>query len=160
MGAMIHNDVLRSVRYMLNVYDDTLVSMIRLGGGEATIDDVRAWLEREDAPGYRACPDWVMGAFLDGLIVHRRGPREPDPNRPVDPVVNNNTVLKKLRVAFELREEHLVELMTAAGFQVSRPEMSALFRNPNHPNYRACGDQFLRNFLKSLTARVRGAKPA
>jgi uncharacterized protein YehS (DUF1456 family) len=152
---MIHNDVLRSIRYMLNVYDETLVSIIRLGGGEVSIDDIRAWLEREDAPGYRICPDRVMGWFLDGLIIHRRGPREGAPPRP-EPVVTNNTVLKKLRVAFELREEDVMSLMTAAGFQVSRPELSALFRNPGHHNYRPCGDQFLRNFLKSLTTRVRG----
>lgn len=157
MAAMIHNDVLRSVRYMLNVHDDTLVAIVRLGGGEATVDEMVAWLEREDAPGFRPCPDHVLGAFLDGLVVHRRGPRPGDGGRPSGPTtVNNNVVLKKLRVAFELREEHLVELMAAAGFRVSRPELTALFRNPGHPNYRACGDQFLRNFLKGLTARVRG----
>lgn len=158
MAAMLPNDVLRSVRYMLNVHDDTLAAIVRLGGGEATVDEVQAWLEREDAPGFRVCPQHVLGAFLDGLVVHRRGPRDGGPSRPVDPVVDNNTILKKLRVAFELREEHLVELMAGAGVQVSRPELSALFRAPGHPNYRPCGDQFLRNFLKGLTARVRGAR--
>jgi len=154
---MIHNDVLRSVRYMLNVYDETLVSFVRLGGGDVSIDDMRAYLEREDAPGYRICPDRVMDWFLDGLIIHRRGPRDGAPPPPAQRVVTNNTVLKKLRIAFELREDDLLSLMTAAGFQVSRPELSALFRNPTHLNYRPCGDQFLRNFLKSLTARVRSA---
>ena len=153
---MIHNDVLRSVRYMLNVYDETLVSIVRLGGGDVSIDDMRAYLEREDEPGYRVCPDRVMGYFLDGLIIHRRGPREGTAPRPVESVITNNTVLKKLRVAFELREEDLAAIMIAAGFNVSRPELTALFRNPSHHNYRPCGDQFLRNFLKSLTARVRG----
>ena len=41
-------------------------------------------------------------------------------------------------------------------FPVTKPEMSALFRQPGHKNYRACGDQMLRNFLKGLTRRVRG----
>jgi len=49
------------------------------------------------------------------------------------------------------------EVFDAAGFSVSKPELSALFRQPDHKNYRACGDQMLRNFLKGLTLRVRGA---
>jgi uncharacterized protein YehS (DUF1456 family) len=31
-----------------------------------------------------------------------------------------------------------------------------LFRKVGHDNYRPCGDQLLRNFLKGLTLRVRG----
>ena len=69
--------------------------------------------------------------------------------------INNNVVLKKLRVAFELKEEHLYEIMAAAEFKISKPELSALFRKKGHKNYRACGDQFLRNFLKGLTLCIR-----
>lgn len=156
---MTNNDVLRSVRYMLNVYDETLVSIVGLGGGEVSLEDMRSFLEREDAPGYRLCPDRTMRAFLDGLIVFRRGPRESGAPRPAPAPVDNNLVLKKLRVAFELREEDLVEIMGAAGFAVSRPELGALFRSHDHRNFRPCGDQFLRNFLKSLTARLRADKP-
>jgi uncharacterized protein YehS (DUF1456 family) len=152
---MIHNDVLRSVRYMLNVDDEAIAAIVRLGDGEATAADVRAFLMREDEPGYRVCNHRVMGCFLDGLIVHRRGRDESAPRRPPEPVISNNTVLKKLRVAFSLKEDDLAAMMRAAGFEVSRPELSALFRNPSHNNFRPCGDQFLRNFLKSLTARVR-----
>ena len=43
-----------------------------------------------------------------------------------------------------------------AGFPVSKPELSALFRAPGHKNFRLCGDQMLRNFLKGLTLRFRG----
>jgi uncharacterized protein YehS (DUF1456 family) len=154
---MIHNDVLRSVRYMLNVGDETLADIVRLGGGEVSTAEVRAYLERDDQPGYKPCGDRVMAHFLDGLIVHRRGRDENAPKRPLDAHVDNNVVLKKLRVAFALKEDDLVAIMTAAGFQVSRPELSALFRNRSHHNYRPCGDQFLRNFLKSLTKRVRGS---
>ena len=78
------------------------------------------------------------------------------PPRPLEQSITNNTVLKKLRVAFELKEEDVLQLMAATGFQVSKPELSALFRKPGHHNFRACGDQFLRNFLKGLTERVPG----
>jgi uncharacterized protein YehS (DUF1456 family) len=46
-------------------------------------------------------------------------------------------------------------ILKAAEFPVSKPELSALFRKFGHTNYRTCGDQLLRNFLKGLTLRVR-----
>ncbi|MBU0807405.1 MAG: DUF1456 family protein, partial [Gammaproteobacteria bacterium] len=58
--------------------------------------------------------------------------------------------------AFELKEDDMHAVMNSVDCPVSKPEMSALFRKVGHSNYRACGDQFLRNFLKGLTLRVRG----
>ena len=152
---MINNDVLRSVRFMLKIDDAALAALVTLGGGEVALDELRSFLKREDEPGFKLCDNAVMAHFLDGLIIDRRGRDESAPTRPVETTITNNTVLKKLRVAFELKEDDLVALIAAAGFQVSRPELSALFRNPGHKNFRPCGDQFLRNFLKGLTARVR-----
>lgn len=151
---MTNNDVLRSVRYMLDVDDASLAAIIALGGVQVPREDVTAFLEQETAPGYRPCTNAVMASFLDGLVIHRRGRMESGAPPPTT-TISNNVVLKKLRVAFALKEDDLIAIMTTAGFPVSRPEMSALFRAPGHVNYRACGDQFLRNFLKSLTARVR-----
>ena len=153
---MTNNDVLRSVRYLLAVDDGVLADILALGGGSATPDEVRAWLRRDDEPGFVACPDGVMARFLDGLVVHRRGRDESAPPRPPESAVNNNVVLKKLRVAFQLREDDLLAMLRGAGQAVSKPELSALFRAPGHANYRACGDQLLRAFLKALTARLRG----
>lgn len=152
---MINNDVLRSVRFMLKVGDAGLAAIIQLGGGEVSPAEVTAFLKREDEPGFKLCDNAMMAHFLDGLIIHRRGPDPSGGPKPVEKSITNNTILKKLRVAFALKEDDLVELLVTAGFQVSRPELSALFRNPGHHNFRPCGDQFLRNFLKGLTARVR-----
>ena len=69
--------------------------------------------------------------------------------------VNNNVVLKKLRVAFELKDVDMHQVFESAGFPVTKPELSALFRQPGHKNFRQCGDQLLRNFLKGLTLHVR-----
>ena len=154
---MINNDVLRSVRFMLKIDDAKLAAIITLGGGrEVSAAELVTFLKREDEAGYVLCDNELMAHFLDGLIIHRRGRDESAPPRPVEKAVTNNTVLKKLRVAFELREDDLISLMAAAGFEVSKPELSALFRNAEHKNFRPCGDQFLRNFLKALASRVRG----
>jgi uncharacterized protein YehS (DUF1456 family) len=157
---MINNDVLRSIRYMLDLGDHKVVEIARLADPAFAVekDDVRAFLLKEDEPGYLACSDGVLAHFLDGLIVHRRGRDERLPSRPVEKRISNNVVLKKLRVAFELKDADLHEIFVAAGFPVSKPELSALFRLPTHKNFRRCGDQMLRNFLKGLTLRVRGAQ--
>nr|WP_035054414.1 DUF1456 family protein [Andreprevotia chitinilytica] len=153
---MINNDILRSVRYMLDLSDAKLVEIIKLANYDVSKQDMVAFLKKEDEAGFEHCSDEVLAYFLDGLIVFKRGK---DDNRPVHKViwpVSNNTVLKKLRVAFELKEDDLHAILTAAGFETSKPELSALFRKEGQKNYRKCGDQLLRNFLKGLTQRVRG----
>ena len=156
---MINNDVLRSIRYMLDLGDGKVVEIIRLADPGFAIDkeDVQAFLKRDDDPGHVACSDRVLAHFLDGLIVHYRGRKEGEAPRPVDKRIDNNLVLKKLRVAFELKDVDMHQVFVDAGFPVSKPELSALFRQPGQKNYRPCGDQMLRNFLKGLTLRVRGA---
>jgi uncharacterized protein YehS (DUF1456 family) len=159
---MINNDVLRSVRYMLDLSDARVVEIIRLSDPDYRIDaaTLTGWLLREDQPGFVDCGDAVLGHFLQGLVIDRRG-RDPNlPARPVEARVSNNVVLKKLRVAFELKDVDMHEIFHSVGFPVSKPELSALFRQPGHKNYRPCGDQLLRNFLKGLTQRIRPASGA
>ncbi len=153
---MINNDVLRSVRYLLDLSDAKIVDITKLAGLEIGKSEVNAYLKKEGEEGYLACPDAVLAHFLDGLVFFKRGKDETLPPRPIILPVTNNMVLKKLRVAFELKDEDLHGILNGANFPVSKPELSALFRKPGHSNYRTCGDQLLRNFLKGLTLRLRG----
>ena len=156
---MINNDVLRSIRYMLDLSDSMVVDTIHLADPSFEVDaaQVHDFLRKDDEPLFEACPDTVLARFLDGLIYHYRGRDESQPQRPPEKRVTNNIVLKKLRVAFELKDMDMHAIFEAAGFPMSKPELSALFRQPDHKNYRECGDQALRNFLKGLTQRVRPA---
>lgn len=154
--GMINNDVLRSIRYMLDISDAKIVEITKLAGLEIDKAAVSAFLKRDEEEGFLACPDAMMAHFLDGLILFKRGKDESLPARPVELPVTNNMVLKKLRVAFELKDEDMHAILNAAKFPVSKPELSALFRKPGHNNFRPCGDQLLRNFLKGLTLRIRG----
>lgn len=149
---MTHNDVLRSIRYLLKIRDAALADIVRLGGGEVSSAQVVAFLKKEDDEGYQACGDEVMARFLNGLVIYKRGRQEGRPPQPLDPLVTNNTVLKKMRAAFELKDDDIIALLERSGFRVSKTELSAFFRRPDHRNYRDCGDQFLRNFLSGLTA--------
>ena len=52
----------------------------------------------------------------------------PEPDKKPERRLTNNAILKKLRVAFELKEEDMHKVLELAGFGVSKPELSALFR--------------------------------
>ena len=144
---------------MLDLSDVRVADIARIADPDLAIgkDEVRRFLGKEDAEDYLACRDRVFACFLDGLVVDRRGRNESQPQRPVELRVTNNLVLKKLRVAFELKDVDMHAIFSEAGFPVSKPELSALFRQPGHKHYRPCGDQILRNFLKGLTLRLRPA---
>lgn len=152
---MINNDVIRSIRYMLNISEFKLVEIVQLGGGEVTQSKMNAYIKREDEPGFEECPQNVMARFLNGVIYFKRGKDESRPALAPE-LPTNNVVLKKLRVAFELKDDDIIAFLEESGFKVSKTELSALFRKEGHQNYRPCGDQFLRNFLKGLTAKLRG----
>lgn len=70
--------------------------------------------------------------------------------------MTNNDILKKLRVALKLRDEDIIEILKLVDFPVSKSEVNALFRTEDHPNYKECGDQLLRNFLNGLIIYNRG----
>lgn len=154
---MINNDVLRSVRYSLDLGDHHVVTLCQMADPDFAVDteQAKAWLLREDEPGFQPMNDSALAHFLDGLIVHLRGRDESQPQRPVETRIDNNLVLKKLRVAFQLRDVDMTDIFSAVGFKVSKSELGALFRQPGHKNYRRCLDQMLRNFLKGLSLRLR-----
>jgi uncharacterized protein YehS (DUF1456 family) len=151
---MINNDVLRSIRYMLNISEFKMVEIVQLGTGVVSQSEMNSYIKQEDEPGFIECPQKVMAQFLNGLIYFRRGKDENRPPLPLE-LPTNNVVLKKLRVAFELKDEDIIELLKVVPFSISKSEISAFFRKEGHPNYRNCGDQFLRNFLKGLTLKLR-----
>lgn len=153
---MITNDYLRSIRYLLDVSDSRMVDIMKLAGIAVPLEEVRAYLKNEEDEGYIKCSDEVVAHFLDGLVYYKRGKDETRPPAPLELPVTNNVVLKKLKVAFELKEDDMHDILARAGFKIGRSELSAFLRKKGHVNYRECGDQFLRNFLKGLTARERG----
>lgn len=73
--------------------------------------------------------------------------------------LTNNDILKKLRVAHKLRDTDIVEICNLVDFRVSKAELGAFFRKEDHPKYKECGDQILRNFLNGLIIHLRGPMP-
>jgi uncharacterized protein YehS (DUF1456 family) len=73
-------------------------------------------------------------------------------------LMTNNDILKKLRIALNLKDTDIIHILKLADFEISKTELSALFRKEGHKNYKECGDQILRRFLNGLIIRNRGKR--
>jgi len=159
---MTNNDILRSVRYMLNLSDAKMVEIFALAQCDVPLADIQAWLKKDDDAAFRPCPAVLMGYFLNGLIFYRRGKSEDAPAPSIERKMTNNIFMRKLRIAFDLKTTDIPDVLKRVNFTVSQAEIGAIFRKPDHKNYRECGDQILRNFLKGLAMiqRPKSEKPA
>lgn len=72
--------------------------------------------------------------------------------------MTNNDILKKLRIALSLKDFEILEILKLVEFEMTKAELSALFRKDDHPNYKECGDQVLRKFLNGLIIKNRGTR--
>ena len=158
---MTNNDLLRRLRYALSLNGASIAEICALGGHPIGPVEVLTLLKKEDEKGFVVCDDAVMAAFLDGLITSRRGPRDALQGTPraVDGLLNNNLVLRKLRIALELTDADMLAIFRQAGVSLSKPELSALFRGVGQRNYKECGDQLLRNFVRGLTLGFKKDEP-
>jgi uncharacterized protein YehS (DUF1456 family) len=154
---MINNDVLRRVRYALNLNDQAMIDIFALGDVEISRSELLDLLKKDNQEGYVALDNKRLDAFLKGLITHRRGKQEMPPGLAQKPEMplTNNAILKKLRIALNFKEEDMLNTLKLADFQISKGELSAFFRQKGHKNYRECGDQIIRNFLQGLTIHFR-----
>ena len=158
---MNNNDILRRIRYAFDFSNKDSVSLFTLDPSSQTEMSQAQFLQRlakDDDDDFIACNDAELCSFLDGLIVSKRGLREPAPEpaqKPADFRMSKNDILKKLRIAMSFREQEMLETLEQGGTTMSKSELGALFRNPSHKHYRACGGQVLRNFIKGLTAQLR-----
>jgi len=156
---MDNNDILKRLRYALNITDLKVVELFKLAGYDIPKPELESIFKTEDEAGYVECPDSLMDTFLEGLVISRRG-KKPEAAagdaRPRGKArLNNNDILKRIKIALEMKDDDVIEVMGLAGIAISKSELSALFRKLGHSNYRPCGDQFLRNFLSGLTAKYR-----
>jgi uncharacterized protein YehS (DUF1456 family) len=152
---MNHNDLLRSLQQVLKLSDAAIVDIFNLAHHQIDQTTVSNMLKNMEDDGYMQCDEKCMTLFLDGLISYRRGRNENNPPKTIatSDTLTNNLILKKLRIAFDLKEEDLIELLSFADYEVSKNELGAIFRKPGHKHYRPCTDDFLMGFLIGLTFR-------
>ncbi len=152
---MTGNDCLRRIRYILDLDDRKMISVFAEAQHTVTREQISAWLKKDDDPDYELCDDAVFALFLNGLINLKRGKKDgvqPDPEKRL----TNNTIFRKLKIAFNLQAEEILSILALADLRISKHELSAFFRRADHKHYRECKDQILRNFLMGMQIKLRG----
>ncbi|MBW1678626.1 MAG: DUF1456 family protein [Deltaproteobacteria bacterium] len=151
---MTNNDILRRLRYTFDFDDSKMIVLFGLANLEVTRGQVSDWLKKEDDPAYQNCTDTKLAIFLNGLINDKRGKKEgpqPEPEKRL----TNNIIFRKLKIALDLKSDDVLDIMDLANLRISKHELSAFFRKPDHKHYRNCKDQILRNFLKGVQLKYR-----
>ena len=168
---MINNDLLIRLRYALDIKDTDMVEIFRLGGMNLAKEEVRKVLskpkENEDGEidltptdEFTPCDYEMLEAFLNGFVTFKRGKQDPKPGQapvqtPTKKDTPNNLFLKRVKVALSLTSEDMIDIFYDAGLIVTKGELGAILRKADHRNYKECGDNFTRNFLKGLTLKYR-----
>ncbi len=151
---MKNNDILRRLRYTFDLTDSNMMKLFELGGHPATRAEISDWLKKEEDPAFKELYDKQLAIFLNGLIVHQRGQKDKELPKP-EKSLNNNLILRKLKIALNLKNDEIVEIFEHMDMRVSKHEISAFFRKPGQRQYRICHDQYLRNFIYGLQAIYR-----
>jgi uncharacterized protein YehS (DUF1456 family) len=147
---MHNNEILSRLADALTLKDDSLAEIFALGGEAMTGADALARTRDLDTEGAVACTSDQLGRFLDGLILEKRGPRDTDGAPRAAVRLTNNAILKKLRIAFTLKEDDVLRILDAGGSPTTRLALSPLFRKPGNKHFRACSDAVLCSFLNGL----------
>jgi len=151
---MTNNDILKRIRYTFDYSDEQMMAIFDSADYKVTRSLVTDWLKSDDHEEFKEIHDDQLAIFLNGLINEKRGKKEGAQPKP-EKILDNNIILKKLKIALKLRTEDITEVFKLAGKPISSHEATAFLRNPKQSQYRPFLDQYLRNFLNGLQLKYR-----
>ena len=153
---MINNDIYRRLRYLFGYHYDHVVALFAATGFEVSEVQYKGWAGKEEEDRFIMMTDRELAIFLNGIIIERRGAQEGPPPTAEDEM-SNNTILRKLKIEFNMRSEDMLEIFALVDRNLSPHELSAFFRKPSHKSYRYVKGQYLRNFLMGLQLKYKSS---
>ncbi len=148
---MLANDILRKIRYSLDLKDKDMIQIFHATGRDIPEIKLHTLLKKETEAEFILCSRELLATFLDGLIVFYRGALKTSPAQTDPVIINNNDVLRKIRIALMYQDTDMLEVFKLSDMEISKSELSSFFRRKGHKHYMECGDQFLRHFLQGLS---------
>ncbi|KIM06803.1 MAG: hypothetical protein KU38_11960 [Sulfurovum sp. FS08-3] len=142
------NKILERITKALYLNVNDIAHIYELAHYPKTKDEIRALLQDERSKKFQEATYEDLGLFLDGLIIKKRG--EMSNSLEEELALDNNLILKKLRVALNLKTHELVMIFALNDMTLSPSQINALFRKEGHKNYRLCSDKMLFDFLAGL----------
>lgn len=146
---MTTNDIFYKLRKIFRWDEEMMGDLFKSVDYQVPPPTLFAWMKQEQFEGFQVMPDEALSALLNAIIANKRGLKDgviPVPEN----TLNNNIVLRKLKIALSFKDEDIIETLRIANIRIGKAEVSSFFRDAKHSHYRPCGDQFLRNFLKGL----------
>ena len=72
---MTNNDIFKKLRVALKLRDDEIVKILELVDFRISKSELGAFFRKEGHPKYVECGDQILRNFLNGLVIHLRGPK-------------------------------------------------------------------------------------
>jgi len=143
------NDILYKIQKALNLSQEEMLEAYKLAEYKMDATHLDALLKRHQDEGSKLCSYEELGVFLDGFVILKRGPSPKKQNN--DAVeLTNNLILKKLRIALELKEAETEIIFSLGEAELSKQQLASLFRKEGHKNFKECSDELLMAFLDGL----------
>ncbi len=73
--ALTNNDIFKKLRVALKLRDDDIVKILELVDFKTTKAEIGSFFRNEKHPKYMECGDQILRNFLNGLVIHLRGPK-------------------------------------------------------------------------------------
>ena len=144
------NDILFKIKTALSLDNKSIIEAYALVNYEMSEEYLVNILKKHQDKGYEEATYEELGLFLDGLVILKRGPSDKVPTEDDVVELTNNLILKKIRVAMELKEAELVILFALAEVTLTKRQIGSLFRKEGTKNFKACSDELLMAFLDGL----------
>ena len=80
--ALSNNDIFKKLRVALKLRDDEIVEICKLVDFNVSKAELGAIFRKEGHEKYMECGDQILRNFLNGLIIHLRGPMPENKNTP------------------------------------------------------------------------------
>ena len=142
------NEILYRIKKALNLTTKDIIEAYNLEEYDMDVVHLKQVLKRRKDSDMVICSYEELGVFLDGLVSLKRGKSPKRDDTVVE--LTNNLILKKLRVALELKEPEIEIMFALVDITLTKQQLSALFRKEDNKNFKACSDALLFSFLEGL----------
>lgn len=146
------NDIFRKITQSLHFETAQIQQLFAITDIDLSEKEVANLLKTDYQPGFEPMPDYILLIFLNNIIEQQRGKKAEAEREVVEKhsKVANNDVLKKLRIAFNLHEQQVRDALKLATIELTKSDLSALFRKPGHVHFKACEDDLVLDFIEGL----------
>jgi len=144
------NEILYRIQKALNLTTEEMLEIYKLEAYDMSETHLDSLVKRRQENGFMLCSYEELGVFLDGLVTFKRGPSPKKANDDAAVELTNNLILKKLRIALELKEAETEIIFGLADIDLSKQQLASLFRKEGHKNFKPCSAELLMAFIEGL----------